>query len=386
MARIQTPFLTIQAALAFATSGQTVYVYPGTYDEKSLTIPSGVSLRGVSVQTTIIQPSSMAGANQVISMANNTRIEDMTITLSSSLNQTLVGVYILGDPTTVKIRTCVINVNVTLIGIFTPSIYGVYCVGTSASPTTPSSSNTIRATTINVVANVFFATARGILVDSACNFCCRDTNIYVSGSATNSIGVETTNTSSYVQIKTSTVSGVLNDVKQPSLATDGSVPSCLELAATDLVHNNSDNNGFSTKINPTQIYYCVLGGLLSNKTHYLLPGSVEFNNLVNNVVGLLTLQKSILFQGGCQIQHTGGIGSGRFVTVNLYISTTPTSIAAATLFHTFTLTGDGTNFISSFFKNKSITLSASTTYLIVELVTPQNQPSIDALVLTLDFY
>lgn len=48
------PFLTITAALAAVTSGQQVYILPGTYNE-SITIPSGVGVRGMSVKTVIIQ-------------------------------------------------------------------------------------------------------------------------------------------------------------------------------------------------------------------------------------------------------------------------------------------------------------------------------------------
>lgn len=41
------PFLTVGAALAVATSGDEVAVYPGTYVESGLTLPAGVALKGV---------------------------------------------------------------------------------------------------------------------------------------------------------------------------------------------------------------------------------------------------------------------------------------------------------------------------------------------------
>ena len=54
---INAPFLTIKAALAVATSGQTVNVAPGTYTEDNpLIVPSGVSLKGDDLRTVFVQP------------------------------------------------------------------------------------------------------------------------------------------------------------------------------------------------------------------------------------------------------------------------------------------------------------------------------------------
>lgn len=51
------PFLTIKAALAVATSGQTVNVAPGTYIENNpITIPAGVSLKGDDLRTVFVKP------------------------------------------------------------------------------------------------------------------------------------------------------------------------------------------------------------------------------------------------------------------------------------------------------------------------------------------
>ena len=51
------PFLTIDKALKTAVAGDTVFVYPGTYEEDCpLTIPVGVTLKGASLRNTIIKP------------------------------------------------------------------------------------------------------------------------------------------------------------------------------------------------------------------------------------------------------------------------------------------------------------------------------------------
>lgn len=54
---INSPYLTIKAALAAATNGQTVLVAPGTYTENNpITIPAGVSLKGDDLRTVFVVP------------------------------------------------------------------------------------------------------------------------------------------------------------------------------------------------------------------------------------------------------------------------------------------------------------------------------------------
>ena len=54
---LNSPYLTIRAALAAATNGQTVLVAPGTYTEQNpITIPAGVSLKGDDLRTVFVVP------------------------------------------------------------------------------------------------------------------------------------------------------------------------------------------------------------------------------------------------------------------------------------------------------------------------------------------
>ena len=77
------PFLTIAAALAAASSGDTVMVYPGTYDESGLTIPTGVTLHGLDRLRCIISPSGVNSIT-VVTMGENTCLENMSIEASSA--------------------------------------------------------------------------------------------------------------------------------------------------------------------------------------------------------------------------------------------------------------------------------------------------------------
>ena len=57
VSREDRPFKTIGAAVAAASSGQVIRIRPGTYVEDPLTIPTGVSLLGEEVSSTLLTPS-----------------------------------------------------------------------------------------------------------------------------------------------------------------------------------------------------------------------------------------------------------------------------------------------------------------------------------------
>lgn len=75
------PYLTVAKALSVATSGTTIYVYPGTYTEVfPLTIPVGVSLKGAGIRAVTIQPTVGTIDKDAILLNGETTVEDLTIT------------------------------------------------------------------------------------------------------------------------------------------------------------------------------------------------------------------------------------------------------------------------------------------------------------------
>ena len=75
------PYLTIAKALSVATSGDTIFVYPGTYTEITpLTVPVGVAVRGLDIRTVIIQPDPTTISNDVFLLNGETTLEDFTVT------------------------------------------------------------------------------------------------------------------------------------------------------------------------------------------------------------------------------------------------------------------------------------------------------------------
>ncbi len=298
------PFQTISAALATAISGDTVFVYPGTYAE-SLTIPSGVALRGINVNTVIIQRT-VTTSTTLVTLNPNARIEDVTLTLASATNGvTLKGVDIVGNAAkTSKIRTTVINVTSTAPGAAT--VYGIYSAGTS--DMSYGSADTMRACSINVSFTGTGGVARGIYVVAANRFSTRDTNIYVHNTifptSENIIGCETNHASAILQLKTTSVYGAKADISQ----TLGSI---IIAGGTDLVNNSANGLGFTVESNPATMVFGAIGNFKSNVLvphGHLMPGTLPTTAITSNICYIPFYQTTIIHAGdfATTIPFTGG--------------------------------------------------------------------------------
>lgn len=313
----KTSFLTIQAALSAATSGQVVFVRPGAY-QGPITIPTGVAIRGISTQVVSINALNVTSNTTCVTMGIQSRLEDITINVSSSSNVDLIGVdFPSGTPQTSKMRTMVVNVTSTATGLC--SLLGIRSAGTSS--TTQTSSNSIRASTVNVIANGT-GVNRGILVSGPNRFSIRETNIYITGSGANNVGAETTHADAVFECKTSSISGVLHDINQTA--------GVISLGLTDLVNNNANGNGFAITTEPSHLLFVLgptveytgQGSLVDTPagTYYLTPGT-SIANFASVVVGIPFPQRVIVFDG--VVSSTIAIPVGVTVTVNIYKSSTP---------------------------------------------------------------
>jgi hypothetical protein len=74
------PFLTVKHALSVAASGDTVYIYPGTYTEIfPLTVPVGVTVRGAGIRAVKIVPTVGTNTQDAFLLNGETTVEDITI-------------------------------------------------------------------------------------------------------------------------------------------------------------------------------------------------------------------------------------------------------------------------------------------------------------------
>ena len=274
------PFKTINGAISNVSARQTIHILPGTYNE-TIVIPDNIAIRGENVQTVTIQSSNSTSNTTLITMGSNCRLEDVTMTLYSSNAVDLIGInYPSGTSITSKLRTTVLNVSST--GATSKSTIGIYSGGTSALPYT--TSHAIRGTTINVASQNTGLT-RALYVTGSNRFGARDTNFSALG--TSSIGVETTNVSSFAELKECSINGGVYDINR----TAGTI----QLSSTDLVNATANGNSFSVNTEPSPMFFGVTG-TIGNATHNLMPGTVDYNNLPVSF-GLPFPQRLIVFQG-----------------------------------------------------------------------------------------
>jgi hypothetical protein len=328
------PFATIPAAITAvigsgtATAPQnsniTIWVLPGTHtisptgtnatitDNLGATLyplivmPATTALRGVSLQNSAIVCSNPSQNTAFISMGNNTRIEDVSLTLGGSSytgSNNLVGLYY-GSSTTVtaKLRTSIISLsNANMVYTASNNLYAVQFDGTGTLGSGSFSFNCVKGSTLNVYGNGN-GNKRGIIVTNTNVGTLRDTNIYVAqptnptGHTGSYVGVETNDPaqSGSIQLRSTTVGTVgptgaqlytASDILQTT-PTSITNPTYLASAGiqigpgVDLVTKTAGGKGFSTYTYPTTLFYGAIGTLNTSGNPgtgtpaYLWPGSV----------------------------------------------------------------------------------------------------------------
>jgi hypothetical protein len=169
-------FATITAALAAAVAGDLVLVGPGAYDE-SITIPANVGVRGAQVSAVTIQRLLVVANTDLVAMGENSRLEDVSLLLTSAGHFALRGVVFSGTTAaTAKLRRVnVVLDNSTAGGVGSSNVFGVHSSGTGS----PSATQALQSVSI-VVASAGLGAKLGILCDTAAHtFRARDTDVLV---------------------------------------------------------------------------------------------------------------------------------------------------------------------------------------------------------------
>ena len=377
------PFRTVSGALSSTASGDSIWVLPGTYNlSGGITLPSGTSLRGASVQTTTIQMLNVAADTTLLTMGESTRVEDLTLKLTSSISGVnLTGINFPGTTSvTGKLRTCVLNVdNSTVSGTSTSNVYGVVSSGTGTLGSGSFSFNSLKGSTINVYSNGG-GLKRGILVNGGNVMSTRDLNIYVaqptSTTSTGSyVGVETNASGAAIQLRATTVGTVTpisgqsytaSDILQttPSTITDPTYlasPGIQLGPGVDLVTKTAGGKGFSTYNYPTTIYYGLRGllrdGMNQNVSGWLWPGTMAATNNVfpdrTTPPAYYRLQQPTILSGmSAHFNNAPGAGGTTTISVQRTVSG-----GTATTISGFTLVFGATDTEKSFY-NASQTLNA----------------------------
>jgi hypothetical protein len=303
------PFRSIEGAITQINSagltGQTVWVLPGTYDlSAGITIPDTCSLRGMSTQTTTIQLLNATADTTLVTMGSQTRLEDLTLKLTSAQHHTLVGIEFGGTTTTTaKLRTSVITVDNRTAGLSgTSNVYGINCRGSIVDPTFTGafSFNSLKGSTVNVYSNGG-GNKRGVLVSGSNTVTSRDFNVYVAAPANvasvgSYVGIETNDPVSpnhgSIQVRSTTIGATPPGVGDAYTASDilqttpaiNAPPAYLASAGIqvgpgcDLVTKSAGGKGFTTYVYPTTLFYGCRGTIANVSAGWLWLGTNEFQN------------------------------------------------------------------------------------------------------------
>ena len=371
------PYLTVAAAVGAVTSGQSVWLLPGNHNlSAGLTVPSGVSLRGFSTQTTTMQMLNVGGATTLLTMGTNTRVEDITMKLTSSGHHTLKGIVFPGTTTAnAKLRTSVLTVDNSGAGAAgTSAVTGIECSGTGTLGPASFSYNSLKGITVNVYSDGQ-GNKRGVLVNNTNIVTTRDINIYVAApttpnTATGSyVGVETAdaaNTGS-IQLRTSTVGTVTpvggntytaSDILQtnPSIITNPTYlasPGIQVGPGVDLVTKTAGGKAFSAYNYPTIIFFGGRGAIDNQKTGYMWPGTMTFAGGGNSIpdpntpaIGFRVQQPIIAC--GLNVVALTGPGATSNASVTVCKNSTGGAVLDGGTALTVTLSGTGTQ-VRSFY-------------------------------------
>lgn len=267
------PFATVAAALASASSGDTVLILPGTYNLGSgITIPSGVAVRGISTASVTLQSLNVTADTDLVTMGASTRLEDVTLKLTSTGHYTLRGVVWPGTTTaTAKCRTLVLTVdNSSASDAGTSNVYGMDSTGTEQ----PSIGvQACRALSITVN-SAGLGNKRALYVGTASRFSARDCNFTVSrtgAGAGSYIGVETNHANARIDLR-------LAYVDSPATADVSQTLGTLSMGPVQLANSNANGKGFLTTQQSELLVWADPNALPSNATRYLRPGTGDISN------------------------------------------------------------------------------------------------------------
>lgn len=301
------PFLTVAAALAAALAGDLVFIRPGTYNlAAGISVPSGVSIRGACMGHTVVQMLGVVANTTLVTLNSDSRIEDLTLKLTSAGHFTLTGILWTGTST----ASCVVRGIEVLV-----DNSGASPVGSSdVTAMLVQSTGFPKEDFVNVrVSRVLVNSAglgnkRGILLNTAvadfhisdCATRCDNTG----GGAGSYIGVETNFANGEVDYIGGLIFGWSADVSQTL--------GVLRLGAADLQTANANGKNFTTLGLDSLLIWGDSGGLPANSTRYFRPGTAS---VALSEIQIKTPRKAVL--KNLFLRAAAGPGAARVDTFTL---------------------------------------------------------------------
>lgn len=356
------PVQTVEAAIAYinanALTGVTIWVAPGTYNlTAGITIPNTCALRGFNVQTTTIQwaASVPGGTATLITMGTQTRVEDLTLLLTSTNATTnLVGVALPGTTSqTSKLRTCVVTVNNASVPTgSTTTVTGILSNGATPIVNSSWTTNFTRGVTVSVYSNGG-GSKRALLCSTASTITMRDTNLYCAppadvASTGSYIAVETSNANALATLRTCSVGGGLDgagaytgsDIYQSAPATGGGTTAYgIYLGdGTDLINHRALGAPFSITSPATLLVYSLNGNVANAARYYWLGNQTAGDS---QEVFIRIQERQLIYGLFITLRQAPGLGQSVTVTVRKSLTGVPGSGVPTVM--TATISGASTN-------------------------------------------
>jgi hypothetical protein len=369
------PFLTVNAAISAATTGNLVWVGPGSYTLTGpLVLSNSVAIRGAGTQSVQIQYLNATTSFTMVTMNSNCRIEDVTLTLTSSSTVTsgaeYVGFYIEGsNVVSSKLRGMVLNMT-----NYNPggNVVGVLTQGDIASPELPTSADTMRSSTINInTSGQIGGYASCVRVAGQTRVSERDMNNFLVGtncSGSRLIAKETVS-AGYLDMRASLIAATGTGLTNCSLAeiSQTNVSSVIILSYTRLQYHSANGLGFTIAQVPANVVYTLYEptGTWStgefNTAYYLTPGTQNVATTITNStfsVPFIVEQDCILY--GVYLNLNNPIINNGVMTANIYNN----SIVSSNLIVSLSLSAAGGTTVTSNYA-VSHTLSKGETLYVV---------------------
>ena len=389
------PYKTVNAAVNAATpnSNQIIWVLPGIYNLSSpIVMPDGVSMRGVSLQSCVVQMTNVIADTILLTMGANSRIEDLSLILTSTGHYNLIGIAFTGSTTTTtKLRTCTISVNNSgALYTGTSDVTGIIASGTGGLTSGSFAFNSLKASTVNVYSNGS-GKKRGLLVSNTNVLTTRDLNVYVappvdSRSQGSYVGIETNDPAGTgsIQLRATTVgtfltsiSGTTSDILQttPSSFLTSTYllnPGIQIGPGTDLVTKTAGGKGFSSYAFTESIFYG-MKGTVAGPAGWLWPGTQTWNAGIFPDPGLpaayVRVQQPFILGGMC-VGLNISCGNSNSATALVQKTPVATGVRVDT---SFSVTISGAS-ITSYFYNASVNFAVGD-YIHVYFSYTSNNPN-----------
>lgn len=213
-ARQGTAFATIAAAIAVALSGDLVLVYPGTYNETGLVLPTGVCFRGICALSCVVSYTATVSTT-ILTMGDNTAVSNLTVSLASSTaGLILTGILFSGTTTTsAVVNTVRVIVNNTTAGI--ANVYGIRANSTGVSPFLNIVNSGVSVSCQNATSGVI----RGVFNDNAGTLSAIGMNVTTTSGILVDVGIETTHASAIVNVYSGVIKTSLGETFIATLGT-----------------------------------------------------------------------------------------------------------------------------------------------------------------------